>query len=75
MTSYAGLDVAEQATHVCVVEETGKVVFRGVCRTEPAARHELLAKRAPGLGRVVLDTIRNRQNSAAGFRRRRTGRG
>jgi hypothetical protein len=41
MTSYAGFDVAEQATHVCVVDEAGKVVFRGVCRTEPAALHEL----------------------------------
>jgi len=56
MTSYAGLDVAEQATHVCVVDEAGKVVFRGVCRTEPAALHELLAKRAPQLGRAVLET-------------------
>jgi transposase len=56
MASYAGLDVAEQATHVCVVDETGKVVFRGVCRTEPAALHELLARRAPQLGRAVLET-------------------
>jgi transposase len=56
MTSYAGLDVAEQATHVCVVDEAGKVVFRGVCRTEPRALVELLAKRAPGLGRAVLET-------------------
>jgi hypothetical protein len=30
MTSYAGLDVAKQATHVCIVDEGGKVVFRGV---------------------------------------------
>jgi transposase len=56
MTSYAGLDVSEQATHVCVVDEAGKVVFRGVCRSEPAALHGLLSKRAPGLGRAVLET-------------------
>lgn len=56
MTSYAGLDISEQAAPVCVVDEMGKVMFRGVCRTEPAALHELLAKRAPRLGRAVLET-------------------
>jgi transposase len=56
MTSYAGLDISEQATHVCVVDAAGQVVFRGVCRTEPTALHELLAKRAPGLDRAVLET-------------------
>ena len=50
------MDVSEQATHVCVVDEAGKVVFHGVCRTEPAALHELLARRAPQLGRAVLET-------------------
>lgn len=56
MTSYAGLDVSEQATHVCVVDAAGKVVFRGVCRTEPGALQQLLARRAPDLGRAVLET-------------------
>ena len=56
MTSYAGLDVSEQATHVCVVDAAGKVVFRGVCRTEPGALHQLLTRRAPDLGRAVLET-------------------
>lgn len=56
MTSHAGLDVAEQATRVCVVDAAGEVVLRGVCRIEPGALHRLLAERAPGLGRAVLET-------------------
>jgi hypothetical protein len=56
MRSYAGSDVSEQATHVCVVDAAGEVVFRGVCRTEPGALRQLLAKRAPDLGRAVLET-------------------
>ena len=30
MTSYAGLDVSERATHVCVIDVAGKVLF-GAC--------------------------------------------
>ena len=40
MASCAGSDLSEQATHVCVVDEAGEVVFHGVCRTEP----EILGK-------------------------------
>jgi transposase len=56
MTSYAGLDVSEQATHACVVDEAGRVIFRGTCRTAPAAIAALLARWAPELARAVLET-------------------
>lgn len=56
MTSYAGLDVSEQATHLCVVDAAGAVSFQGKCKTEPAAIAALLARRAPGLERAVLET-------------------
>ena len=33
MTIYAGLDVGDKATHVCVVDGDGAIVWRGACAT------------------------------------------
>ena len=35
MTLYAGLDVGEKATHLCVVVGEGAIVWRGACATNP----------------------------------------
>jgi hypothetical protein len=35
MTSYAGLDVSQQETHVCVVDAAGAVLWTGKTRSEP----------------------------------------
>lgn len=56
MTIYAGLDVSDKATHVCVVDADGGVLWRGVCATDPQAIAAMLARHAPGLSRVVLET-------------------
>ena len=56
MTIYAGLDVSDKATHICVVTSAGEVVWRGVCATDPEALAKMLARRAPGLERAVLET-------------------
>jgi len=56
MASFAGLDVSQQETHVCVVADDGQVRFRGRCRTDPAALRALLLEAAPGLRRAVLET-------------------
>lgn len=53
---YAGLDVSDKATHVCVVDAAGAVVWAGACPTDPEAIAKTLKARAPGLGRVVLET-------------------
>jgi transposase len=54
--TYCGLDVSDKTTHLCVVDGDGKVIWRGVCATDPAAIAATLAKRAPDLVRVVLET-------------------
>lgn len=56
MTSFAGLDVSQQETHVCVVAADGAVLFRGRCRTDPEAIHAVLANAASALRRAVLET-------------------
>jgi transposase len=54
--TYCGLDVSDKSTHLCVVDADGKVIWRGVCATDPAALAATLSKRAPDLVRVVLET-------------------
>ena len=56
MASYAGLDVPQQETQVCVVDERGVVVWAGKVRTEPAAVAAALRRRAPELARAVLES-------------------
>jgi transposase len=53
---YAGLDISDKSTHVCVVNGSGDVVWSGACATDPGVIAKTLKARAPGLGRVVLET-------------------
>jgi transposase len=54
--TYAGLDVSDKATHVCVTDATGAIVWAGACATDPEAIGHTLKARAAGLVRVVLET-------------------
>jgi transposase len=56
MGSYAGLDVSQQATQVCVLDAGGAVVWTGKVRTDPAALAAVLRERAPGITRAVLES-------------------
>jgi len=56
MTVYAGLDVSDKSTHICVVDGEGAVVWRGVCATDPEVLAATLQRRCLGLIRVVLET-------------------
>ncbi len=53
---YAGLDVSDKTTAVCVVDSKGTVVWRGSCPTDPEALASVLKKRCRDLVRVVLET-------------------
>lgn len=53
---YAGLDVSDKMTHICVVDERGEAVWRGVCATDPEVLATTLGKRCPDVVRVVLET-------------------
>ena len=56
MKQYVGLDVSQKETSVCVVDESGKVVFQGRARSDPGALAELLSKRAPSAERIGFET-------------------
>lgn len=56
MTIYAGLDVSDKTTHVCVVDGEGAVVRRDVVASDPDVLAKWLKRHCPGLVRVVLET-------------------
>src|SRR4051812_12252165 len=56
MTIFAGLDVGDKSTHVCVVDDEGTIVWRGECATDPEVLAKTLRRHASGLIRVVLET-------------------
>ena len=56
MTVFAGFDVSDKATHVCVVDLDGKVIRRDVVATDPDVLAKWLGKHCKGLVRVVLET-------------------
>lgn len=56
MTIYAGLDVSDKSTHVCVVDGEGAIVWRGACATDPETIARTLGRHAGGVVRAVLET-------------------
>jgi transposase len=56
MTIYAGLDVSDKTTHICVVDVEGAVVRRDVVASDPDVLAKWLKRYCPGLVRVVLET-------------------
>jgi transposase len=56
MTIYAGLDVSDKQTHVCVVDAEGAVVHREAVASDPEVIARWLGRHCPSLVRVVLET-------------------
>lgn len=53
---YAGLDVSDRLTHICIVDCEGGIVWRGACATDPEVLARTLGRHAPDLARVLLET-------------------
>jgi transposase len=56
MTIYAGLDVSDKTTHICVVDADGTALKRDVVASDPEVLAKWLSKHCPGLVRVVMET-------------------
>ena len=56
MKQYVGLDVSQRETSVCVVDESGKVVFQGKAKSDPGTLAELLHRRSPNAERIGFET-------------------
>ena len=53
---FVGLDVSQRSTSVCILDASGRRVWRGKCATDPAAIEEVVRVRAGGPARVGLET-------------------
>ena len=56
MEQYVGLDVSQKETAICVVDNEGKSVWQGTCRSTPDAMAETVRKRAPQAIKVAMET-------------------
>jgi transposase len=56
MKQYVGLDMSQNETSVCVVDERGRVVYEGKAKSEPGALTSILRKRAPNAERIGFET-------------------
>lgn len=56
MKQYVRLDVSQRETAVCVVNETGQVIFEGKAKSNPGALTDLLNKHAPHAERIGFET-------------------
>ena len=56
MTQYAALDVSQETTAICLVDEAGRVIGEAKLPTCPDAIAAWLGKKAPDLVRVGLET-------------------
>jgi len=54
--TYAGLDVSLKETAVCIVDDSGKIIFEGLVPTDPQVIAKCLAKHAHGLERFGLES-------------------
>jgi transposase len=55
MTHFVGLDVSVKETSVCVVDDTGKVIWEQKVPTEPADIIALLASLGVSFGRIGIE--------------------
>jgi transposase len=51
---YVGLDVSQELTSVCVIDQQGSVVWRGKCATDPDAIIAAIRQHAPRIVRAGL---------------------
>ncbi len=55
---YAGSDVSDKTTHICVVDDDGAVLRRDVVASDTDALARWVKRHCPGLVRVVLELRR-----------------
>jgi transposase len=56
MARFVGLDVSQKLTAICVVDETGRRLWRGQCATDPAQIERLVRGHAGQDASVGIET-------------------
>jgi len=56
MTRFVGLDVSQKLTAICVVDETGRRLWRGQCPTDPGQIERAVKGQAGEDARIGVET-------------------
>ncbi len=56
MKHYVGLDVSQEETHICVVDENGQKLWEGKCDSTPEAIGGLIKRKSPAADKIGLET-------------------
>ena len=56
MTRFVGLDVSQKLTAICVVDETGRRLWRGQCATDPGQIERTVRGHAGGDAKIGVET-------------------
>jgi transposase len=56
MTNYAGLDVSQKLTTICIVDDTGRRLWRGQCTTDPEQIERLVHRHSGDDTRIGIET-------------------
>ncbi len=56
MTRFVGLDVSQKLTAICVVDETGRRLWRGQCVTDPGQIERAVRGHAGKDARIGIET-------------------
>jgi transposase len=56
MTQYVGLDVSQKLTAICIVDDTGRRVWRGQCASDPEQIERVVRRHADGDARIGIET-------------------
>ena len=56
MKHYVGLDVSQEETHICVIDEHDQVAWQGKCETTPETIGKLIRQHAPQAEKIGLET-------------------
>ena len=56
MTRFVGLDVSQKLTSICIVDETGRRLWRGQCRSEPEPIERAVRGHAGGDASIGIET-------------------
>ena len=56
MTHYIGLDVSQKLTAICIVDDTGRRLWRGQCTSDPEHIERVVRRHAEKDGRIGVET-------------------
>ncbi len=56
MTRFVGLDVSQRLTAICVVDETGRRLWRGQCATDPGQIERTVRRHAGEGAKIGVET-------------------